>query len=48
MFIDLIAPEHLRGVYYGAQNLSNIGVALGPVIAGIALGICGLGRSSTC
>ncbi|PYG96283.1 MFS transporter, partial [Arthrobacter stackebrandtii] len=25
MFIDLIAPEHLRGVYYGAQNLSNLG-----------------------
>jgi len=25
MFIDLIAPEHLRGLYYGAQNLSNLG-----------------------
>ena len=38
MFIDLIAPEHLRGVYYGAQNLSNLGTALGPVMVGIALG----------
>ncbi|WP_312816858.1 MFS transporter [Pseudomonas sp.] len=38
MFIDLIAPEHLRGVYYGAQNLSNLGAALGPVMVGVALG----------
>jgi MFS family permease len=38
MFIDLIAPEPLRGVYYGAQNLSNLGAALGPVIVGFALG----------
>ncbi|MET3055135.1 MULTISPECIES: MFS transporter [Pseudomonas] len=37
MFIDRIAPEHLRGVYYGAQNLSNLGAALGPVICGFAL-----------
>ena len=37
MFIDSIAPEHLRGVYYGAQNLSNLGAALGPVICGFAL-----------
>ncbi|MFJ4158090.1 MFS transporter [Pseudomonas sp. NPDC089752] len=38
MFIDLIAPEHLRGVYYGAQNLSNLGAALGPVLVGFSLG----------
>ncbi|MDF0729959.1 MFS transporter [Pseudomonas entomophila] len=38
MFIDLIAPEHLRGVYYGAQNLSNLGAALGPVMVGFVLG----------
>ncbi|MBH3411065.1 MFS transporter [Pseudomonas putida] len=38
MFIDLIAPEHLRGVYYGAQNLSNLGAARGPVMVGFALG----------
>ncbi|MGE7991440.1 MFS transporter [Pseudomonas sp. NPDC089554] len=38
MFIDLIAPEHLRGVYYGAQNLSNLGAALGPMMVGLVLG----------
>lgn len=38
MFIDLIAPEHLRGVYYGAQNLSNLGAGLGPMLVGLALG----------
>ncbi|QXH48194.1 MFS transporter [Pseudomonas xanthosomatis] len=38
MFIDLIAPEPLRGVYYGAQNLSNLGAGLGPMLMGAALG----------
>lgn len=38
MFIDLIAPEHLRGIYYGAQNLGNLGAALGPVLVGLVLG----------
>lgn len=37
MFIDNIAPNHLRGLYYGAQNLSNVGAALGPVLCGIVL-----------
>jgi MFS family permease len=37
MFIDKIAPSHLRGMYYGAQNLSNLGAALGPVLCGIVL-----------
>lgn len=37
MFIDLIAPEHLRGLYYGAQNLSNLGGALGPMLCGMVL-----------
>ncbi|MDB5981321.1 MAG: Multidrug resistance protein [Pseudomonas sp.] len=37
MFIDRIAPDHLRGMYYGAQNLSNLGGALGPVLCGFAL-----------
>lgn len=34
MFIDRIAPSELRGMYYGAQNLSNLGAALGPVLCG--------------
>lgn len=37
MFIDRIAPDHLRGMYYGAQNLSNFGAALGPVLCGLVL-----------
>ncbi|MDB5984743.1 MAG: mdtH, partial [Pseudomonas sp.] len=37
MFIDRIAPTALRGIYYGAQNLSNLGGALGPVVCGYAL-----------
>lgn len=37
MFIDKIAPDHLRGMYYGAQNLSNLGAALGPVLCGVVL-----------
>lgn len=39
LFIDYIAPEDMRGVYYGAQNLSNLGAALGPVLCGIALSL---------
>jgi len=37
MFIDRIAPPHLRGMYYGAQNLSALGGAMGPVLCGFAL-----------
>jgi MFS family permease len=37
MFIDNIAPDHLRGMYYAAQNLSNVGAALGPVLCGWVL-----------
>lgn len=37
MFIDKIAPENLRGMYYGAQNLCNLGAALGPVLCGVVL-----------
>ncbi|MCG6576291.1 MFS transporter [Pseudomonas sp. AF32] len=37
LFIDYIAPEDMRGVYYGAQNLSNLGAALGPVLCGVVL-----------
>jgi MFS family permease len=37
MFVDYIAPENMRGVYYGAQNLSNLGGALGPLLCGMAL-----------
>ncbi|MDI3272596.1 MFS transporter [Pseudomonas sp. MDT1-16] len=39
LFIDFIAPEDMRGVYYGAQNLSNLGAALGPILCGVALSL---------
>jgi len=37
MFIDFIAPAHLRGSYYGVQNLSNLGGAINPVLCGFLL-----------
>ncbi|WP_434603938.1 MFS transporter [Pseudomonas sp. R1-7] len=37
MFIDNIAPDHLRGMYYAAQNLGNLGAASGPVLCGLVL-----------
>lgn len=36
MFIDFIAPAHLKGSYYGMQNLSNLGGA-NPVLCGLLL-----------
>ncbi len=39
LFIDFIAPENLRGAYYGTQNLSNLGGALGPMLCGVALSL---------
>ncbi|MFD5873437.1 MFS transporter [Streptomyces sp. NPDC060322] len=36
-FIDSIAPDHLRGSYFGAQNLIHIGIALGPILCGFVL-----------
>ncbi|AZE05180.1 MFS transporter [Pseudomonas chlororaphis] len=37
LFIDTLAPEALRGSYYGAQNLAALGGALSPVICGYLL-----------
>lgn len=37
LFIDTIAPEHLRGSYYGAQNLAALGGALSPILCGFFL-----------
>ncbi|MEU1119716.1 MULTISPECIES: MFS transporter [unclassified Streptomyces] len=36
-FIDSIAPEKLRGSYFGAQNLIHIGISLGPILCGFLL-----------
>lgn len=37
LFVDTLAPEHLRGSYYGAQNLAALGGAASPVICGFLL-----------
>jgi len=37
LFVDTLAPEALRGSYYGAQNLAALGGALSPVICGFML-----------
>lgn len=37
IFIDKIAPDHLKGSYYGAQNLGAIGGALSPMLCGYLL-----------
>ncbi|OLF54338.1 MFS transporter [Pseudomonas chlororaphis] len=37
LFIDTLAPEALRGSYYGAQNLAALGGALSPIICGYLL-----------
>lgn len=37
MFIDYIAPENMKGSYYGMQNLSNLGGAINPVMCGFLL-----------
>ncbi|WP_426200672.1 MFS transporter [Pseudomonas sp. TWP3-1] len=37
LFVDTLAPEELRGSYYGAQNLAAVGGAISPVICGFLL-----------
>lgn len=37
LLIDEIAPEGMRGTYFGAQSFQNIGSFLGPLIGGILL-----------
>ncbi|WP_392389034.1 MDR family MFS transporter [Gorillibacterium timonense] len=37
LLIDGIAPEGMRGTYFGAQSLQNIGQFLGPLLGGILL-----------
>ncbi|VVO64719.1 Multidrug resistance protein MdtH [Pseudomonas fluorescens] len=37
LFVDTLAPEALRGSYYGAQNLSALGGAASPVMCGFLL-----------
>ena len=37
LFVDTLAPEELRGSYYGAQNLAALGGALSPAMCGFLL-----------
>lgn len=37
LFVDTLAPEELRGSYYGAQNLAALGGAFSPVMCGFLL-----------
>ncbi|RED63175.1 MDR family MFS transporter [Cohnella lupini] len=37
LLTDAIAPEGMRGAYYGAQSFSNLGHFLGPWVGGILL-----------
>ncbi|WP_246120328.1 MDR family MFS transporter [Cohnella terricola] len=37
MLTDRIAPEGMRGAYYGAQSFSNLGHFLGPWVGGLLL-----------
>lgn len=37
IFVDRMAPEHLRGTYFGASSLRQFGFAIGPVIGGLCL-----------
>ncbi|NUT78571.1 MFS transporter [Pseudomonas sp. C1C7] len=37
LFVDTLAPEELRGSYYGAQNLAALGGAASPVLCGYLL-----------
>ncbi|NQX68199.1 MFS transporter [Paenibacillus alba] len=37
MLIDKLAPDHMRGTYFGAQTLTNIGHFMGPWVGGFLL-----------
>lgn len=37
LLIDKLAPDHMRGTYFGAQTLNNIGHFIGPWIGGFLL-----------
>ncbi|QUJ69969.1 MFS transporter (plasmid) [Photobacterium sp. GJ3] len=37
LLIDRAAPDHLRGAYFGAGNLTSIGVSLAPFAGGVIL-----------
>ncbi|WP_027091710.1 MDR family MFS transporter [Cohnella thermotolerans] len=38
LLLDQLAPEHLRGSYFGAQKIGNLGQFIGPWAGGLLLG----------
>ncbi|WP_312041112.1 MFS transporter [Pantoea eucalypti] len=43
ILLDQLAPPEHRGAYLGASMLSTLGIAVGPLIGGIMLGMTGAG-----
>ena len=43
ILLDHLAPPEHRGAYLGASMLSNLGIAIGPLIGGVALTLTGAG-----
>ncbi|WP_338111626.1 MFS transporter [Rosenbergiella australiborealis] len=43
ILLDHLAPPEHRGAYLGASMLSNLGIAIGPLIGGVALALTGAG-----
>jgi MFS family permease len=37
LFVDRLAPDDMKGSYYGALNLTNLGGAVSPVVCGLLL-----------
>lgn len=37
MLMDRLAPEHLRGTYFGAQSFNSLGQFIGPTVGGLIL-----------
>ncbi len=42
-YIDEIAPDHLRGTYFGASQLRQVGLCIGPALGGFILDHAGMG-----
>jgi MFS family permease len=37
LFVDYIAPDHMKGSYYAAENLAGLGSAASPLVCGLLL-----------
>ncbi|MCK9912530.1 hypothetical protein MXD81_25475, partial [Microbacteriaceae bacterium K1510] len=41
VFIDRLAPEGMRGAYFGAKSFNNLGQFIGPWLGGILMATYG-------